>query len=635
MMQGLRKAGQSWLGKIVIAVLFGLLIVSFAIWGINDIFRGGGRTTVARVGDVEISTEAFRTAYQAELQNLQRRTRQSITPDRARALGLDRQVLARLVTAAALDQRAESLGLSISDELVVRSIREDPTFRGPNGAFDRTRFDSIVRDNGLTEASFVNEQRRALARLQVVEGLTGNFPVPQAAREAVHRYGAERRTAEYAILPLAAAGEIPAPTEDQLRAYHGERRASFRAPEYRGVNVLALTPEALVRPAEVSEADLRARYEQVKGARYGTPERRSIQQIVFPDPAEAKTVADAIKAGTLTFEKAAADRGIDAGSLALGTFAWGELIDQTVADAAFALPQGGVSDPLQGRFGTVLIRVAEVQAESVRPFAEVADAIRGDIATERARNAVAGVHDQIEDQRAGARPLAEIAKEKGLALIQLPAVERAGRDKAGNAMPVVPDREALLTAAFASDIGVDNEALRTRDGGYVWFDVTAIEPARDRTFEEVRGEVEAQWRADEVSRRLRERATALLGRVQGGEALAAVAAETGAQAQTATDLARGAGNGDLTPAAIAQVFATPVGQPAQIVLADGRRVLFRATAATVPPYQSTAQASESVETQLRTVLTDDVIAQLVARVQNDVGVTIDQDALRRAVGGEV
>jgi peptidyl-prolyl cis-trans isomerase D len=635
MMQGLRNAGKSLVGKIVVGILFSLLILSFAVWGVNDIFRGGVRTAVATVGEVEISAETFRTAYQAEVQRIQRQARQSITPDRARALGIDQRVLARLITEAALDQRANTLGLAVSDDLVARSVREDQAFRGPNGEFDRNRFNDILRDNNLSEPAFVREQRSAISRLQLADALTAAFPVPMAAREAVHRYGAERRTAEYAVLPVEAAGEIPTPTEEQLRAFHEERKTAFRAPEYRAVNALVLTPQTLMKPESVSEADARARYEQVKGARFGKAERRVIEQMVFPDPAEAKAVSDGIKSGALTFEAAAKERGIEPASLALGTFARSELIDENVADAAFALPAGGVSVPVQGRFGTVLLRVADILPESVRPFEEVADEVRREVAAERARTALGEVHDRIEDQRAGALPLADIAKERGLALTTLPPVERTGLDKAGNPAVNVPEREALLSAAFASDIGVDNEALRTRDGGYVWFDVTGIEPARDRTFEEVRADVEAQWRAEEIARRLRERATGFVERIERGEAFETVAGEAGTNVQSAADLARGTPQGDLTGPVVGQIFATPVGKAGQAALADGRRVIFRPTGAFVPPYVTTSQASETVENQLRTVFTDDVLSQYVSRIQSEVGVTINQDVLRRAVGGEV
>ena len=99
------------------------------------------------------------------------------------------------------------------------------------------------------------------------------------------------------------------------------------------------------------------------------------------------------------------------------------------------------------------------------------------------------IHDEIEDLRAGAKPLADIAKEKGLTLVQIPAVDAGGLDKAGNPVDL-PEKDAVVKAAFASDIGVDNEALRTGTG-YVWYDVTGIEPSREKTLDEVRDQVAA------------------------------------------------------------------------------------------------------------------------------------------------
>ena len=180
MLQGINRIGRSWIGRVVVSILFGFLIISFAIWGIGDIFRGQVRTQVATVGKQDITADAFRTAYQNEYQSLIRRTRQTITPEQARALGLDRNVLARLVTEAALDQKAQQMKLTVSDGQIVQAIQNDPSFKGPNGQFDRAQFAELLRSNGLSEGQYVRDQRAVSTRLQMADAVSGAVPVPMA-----------------------------------------------------------------------------------------------------------------------------------------------------------------------------------------------------------------------------------------------------------------------------------------------------------------------------------------------------------------------------------------------------------------------------------------------------------------------
>jgi peptidyl-prolyl cis-trans isomerase D len=627
----MRKAGQSLVGKIIATILFGILIVSFAIWGIGDIFRTTAPTTVAKVGDTEISVNQFRNAYNNELQRLGRQFRTVITPQQAKAFGLDQQVLSTLVTEAVMAEQARKLGLSVSDQLVARSVIDDPTFKGADGQFNRALFDQALRNAGLSEAGFVQEQRLAMARIHLAEALAGDLTVPLAAREAMNRYTNERRTASYFVLTPQMAGDIPAPTEEQLQSFYNERKSAYQAPEYRAVSVLALNPAAIAKPETVSDADARQRYEQEK-AKYGTPERRTIQQITFPTMEEAEAAFNKIKEGA-TFEAVAAERNVEAKDLELGTFAKSEMLDPAVANAAFALEQGATSGPVAGRFGPVLVRVTQVQPESVKPFEEVAADVRNELAQARARSEIETVHDAIEDLRAGARPLAEIAKEKGLKLVELPAVNAQGLDKAGNPIDI-PDRDAVVKAAFASDIGADNEALRS-NGGYIWYDVTGIEPAREKTLTEVRDQVAAQWREDQVAQKLAEKARGLTERLQKGEAIEAVAQEAGAPGKTAADLARNAGKDDLTAEAVARLFAIPVGQAGNAANGTDSRAVFKVTGATVPPLVTTTQEAQNIENQLRNGMSDDLINQYIAQIRQDLGVTINQQALRQATGGEI
>jgi len=160
MLRGLRNASSNWLGKAVMAAVVGFLVISFAIWGIGDIFRGFGRSTVAKIGRTEISVEQFRNLYNDRLQQYSRQAGRAIGPEQARQLGLDRLVIGQIVSEILLDERARVLGLALSDAEVAKQITADPAFQGLNGQFDRARFEQVIRNAGFTEPRFVAEQRR-------------------------------------------------------------------------------------------------------------------------------------------------------------------------------------------------------------------------------------------------------------------------------------------------------------------------------------------------------------------------------------------------------------------------------------------------------------------------------------------
>src|SRR4051794_37110735 len=144
MLRGIRKASSNWLGKAVMAVVMGVLIVSFGVWGIADIFRGFGQSTLVKVGRTEISTEAFRQIYTDKLQQFSRQFGRPITQEQARLFGLDRQVLQQTIAEAPLDEEARRIGLVQSDADTVRMVHNDPNFKGIGGQFDPSRFAAVI-----------------------------------------------------------------------------------------------------------------------------------------------------------------------------------------------------------------------------------------------------------------------------------------------------------------------------------------------------------------------------------------------------------------------------------------------------------------------------------------------------------
>jgi peptidyl-prolyl cis-trans isomerase D len=632
MLRGLRKASSSTLGKAIMGSVVGFLVLAFGIWGIGDIFRGFGRSTVAKIGNTEITIEQFRQEYNDRLQQIGRQLRRPITPAQAHELGIEAQLVGQFVAEAAIDEKARQMGLRLSDAEVGRLIMNDPAFRGPTGQFDRQRFDYTIRNAGFSEARFAAEQRRVTLRRELSLAIGGDVAAPKTAALALDRFENEQRAVDYVVLGPAQAGDMPASTPEALAKYFEERKILFRAPEYRKVVLLSVSPADVAATIEVSDADARRYYDDNR-ARYGTPERRRIEQIVFPNAEEAKSAAESLNKGQ-TFEALAAERGKKPADIDLGLVAKTELVDRAVADAAFALPEGDVSAPVAGRFGTALVHVVKIEPEKMRPFDEVAGDIRHDLALERAKPATQNLFDKVEDERASGLSLEEVGKKLKLSVRIIEAVDRSGRDPAGSPIADLPAGVDVVASAFASDVGVENDPLQIKGGGNVWYDVVGTTPARERTLDEVKDRVEAGWRDDQLAARLAAKALDMVERLKAGTPFAEVAAANGLKVESKSGVQRGRPADPLSTPAVDAVFRTPKGAPGT---AAGRspteRDVFAVTDVTVPAFDAASSQGQRYDEGLRRAVTEELFGQYVARLKSDLGTTISQDALNRIRGG--
>ena len=208
-------------------------------------------------------------------------------------------------------------------------------------------------------------------------------------------------------------GEIKDPTPEELAKFYDERKNLFRAPEFRKVDIVTLSAEALAKAMTISDEDAKKAYDADR-AKYVTPERRAVHQIVFPNEADAREALEKIKQPDMTFDKYAASAERKGSEINLGMVPKSQILDPAVADAAFALQPDSTSEPVKGRFGTVLIHVGKVEPETVRPFEEVAADLKRDLALARARTQVRTLYDKLEDERGGGGTLSELAKKVGL-----------------------------------------------------------------------------------------------------------------------------------------------------------------------------------------------------------------------------
>ena len=631
MLQPKRASARDWIGRIVTAVLMGLIILSFAIWGIGDIFRGFGANNLAQVGSIEIGADTYRNAYQAELQTMQRAEHRNITNEEAHQYGLDGQVLSQLVNEATLDDQARRLGLAISDEDIKKAIVNDDNFKGMTGRFDRQAFDAFLRGEGFTEKTYVRQQRGVRLRRQIVDALTNGVQLPKALLEAIFRFQMETRSVDYILFPSAGADQLPAPSQEELKGYFESTQQLYATPEFRGLVIVAVTPASIAKPDDVSDTDARNRYEEVKNERFGAPEKREVEQILFASDAEAKEARAKLDAGK-TFDELLREKNLTPKDASLGTVARTGLVDKNVADAAFSLKEGEVSVPVKAQFGTVILRAGKIIASTVKPYSDVAVELKREIALKRAQSEITRLHDAIEDQRTSGKPLTEAAKSAGLEPRVISAIDATGNDSQGIPVKDLVDGAALLKAAFASDIGVDNDTLRVHGGGYQWFEVTKIDKAREKTFDEAKAEVEKAWREDKAEKLLSAKAAELVKKLDAGESMAAIGvAEGNLAVKHASDVRRGGSSG-LALNVVTQIFNVGVHRAGSVASEDGGRILFQVVSSTTPAFDPEAAELTNILGDVKRGFDEDVTAQYLAKLESDIGVKLNTKVLSAATG---
>ena len=627
MMEALRRGASGWIAKIFLS----LLILSFAVWGVADVFTGYGQRSLARIGTTEISPEEFQQAFQQEINAVSRQVGRRLTPEQARSFGLDTRALSRLIGAAAISTHARDLGLAIPDSDIAAEIRTDPDFKGITGTFDRAAFNELLRQNGISESRYFQERRAAEVREQLTDALLEGTVVPKTPVEIVHRYREELRTISSITLDPEKVAKISDPDEAKLKAYYEQNKASFVAPETRKLNILLLTTQEAKKLVPVSDEEIRASYDR-DPARFNEPEKRRIFQLSFPDMAAAeKAAAELAKAPS--FEEGAKALGFKESDYDLGVLTRDQVIDPAIAGAAFALEKGKTSAPVAGKFTNAIVRVIDIQPGKQRTFDDVKAQISEQLAIEASGRAIQELHDKVDDERGAGKSLREIADSLKLRFAEVPATDRNGKTPDGKPALDQPEWQTIVRSAFAPGAGIDREAVELQDG-YVWIDLAGTTPERQKPYEEVQAEVKTQWLEAEQKQALATAAQAIVDKVNGGATLESVAAEQGLQVETSKPFKRLGETPALTQSGVRQVFALAKGKAASVETPNGKSRSIVVVTEITPAEPATAAQIEQLSAELNRQYQGDALAEYVSALQTRYGVSVNQTVLKRTLGIE-
>lgn len=521
-------------------ILFGLLILSFAVFGISDVFNGPRMSGVVSAGSRTVSATDFKTRYENYRKETERRSGEALTPDQAVERGVDRQILQEIALQESMAAVVEKFGIRPSDKLIGNIVREQMSNLHPNqrpfdpitGKFDPKMYEALLRENGLTPDSYQASLSDEIAQTHVFTGVANGLHAPRIYAALQAAYGLESRDlAAFAINP--ATIERPTdPTDAQLTTFMKENADRLTRPETRVLSIMRVSAQALEPSVTINPADVQKTFDFRKDT-LATPETRSLVQILAPDAKAAAVIAQRLAKGD---QPAVVASAYGKQPVIISDKPKSALPDRKVADAAFSLAVGQVSGPITGNLGLSVVKVTKITPgagptlESVRPQIE---------AELRTQGAQARAYEQTEayqDAHDAGSDLVAAATKAGAMVMTTAPITAQGADQTGQPIPgLTPD---ILKTAFDLSAGGESELVELGKGEYYAVKVEKIIPAALPALADVRPQLVQVWLQNEMSERLRARAEAMAARVKKGESMDAVAASAGSKVQRVPGISR-------------------------------------------------------------------------------------------------
>ena len=625
------QAIRSRAGGIVVKVLFVLLILSFGFWGLytrSPFFQNekSPDAVVATVGDRDIRADELQAALQPTLERLRAQFGGTLEPAQIKQLGILDAVLDQQIQRSLLDQEVARLRLDLSDDVVSATIKSNPAFVGPDGKFSYDRFNQLLALSHMTEAGFEARLRQELPRGDMLQALTAGVRIPAQVIDAIYRQRAETRVADVVAVPLAAAGTIGAPSDDDISKFYDAHQDMFKASEYRGFTLASLSAEDVAGDVKITDEQLKAAYDEHKED-LAIPEQRQIEQILAPTEEKAKAAAAALAAGQDFKQVATTIAGQDPQTIDLGLVKASDL-PKPIADAAFDLPLDKPSEPVKDSFGWHILLVTKIEPGKTPSFDEAKKQLTEELTQEAEVVQLETVGHQVEDALGGGATIADVAAKYHLKTVAIAAADASGRDPAGKPIELSLPAQFVLKAVF--DTG-ENETSRVNaleEGVIFVVHVDKVVPSRAKPLADVKDQVVVAWTAEQKQQAVKTEAEALAAAIAGGTPIAKAASDKGLTVTTTQPLGRRPAQGSaIPPSLVAKLFGAKVGEA--VVVSDANGAFVAQLTAINLPDSTPAGAASGLQTELGNAARYDLVSELTEALKKRFPVTIHRDVLEK------
>ncbi|MEJ2029762.1 MAG: SurA N-terminal domain-containing protein [Maritimibacter sp.] len=602
------------------AVWILMALVLVGIIGFGRYNFGSSSQAIGTVGETEIDANRYFREVNAQLNSISQQMGQSLTFQQAQLFGIDQMALQTVIKQVSLENETARLGLSVGDAQLASRIRDISAFAGADGNFNRDTYDFVLAQSGLKPRDFEESLRSEVARTILQSAVMAGVSTPASYADTLFGWAREQRDFTWAKVDASQLdAPVGQPDAEALQAYYDAHSAEFTLPETKQITYFWLSPEDVLDQVEVSDEALRAAYDE-RIEEYRVPEKRLVERLVFSDTDAAQAAADAIAAGTSTFEALVADRGLKLADVDLGDVTEADLGD--AGATVFALAEPGVAGPADSDLGPAIFRVNAIIAAQETSFDDAKAQLRDELAYDDARALLAGRMTALDDELAGGSTLEDLAAEEGIDL--------------GHIGWTGSEREAI--AAFDGFRSAANKVTEDdypaidvlSDGGLYAMRLDEITAPRLQELDEVRADAITGWQMEETQRQLVAKAETLLGQFEGGESPSSLGltevAETGRERSSTID--------GTPPALVAKAFELAPGDWAVVEDADGALVL--RLDAIHPADQTSADAEAaklSFRQQTAQAVAQDLEDAFASAIEAQAGVALDQ-AMINAVNSQ-
>ena len=599
-------------------IFFALLAASFALWGVanKDPFGTGGAEGVT-VGGHTIAMPDIQRAYRQQLaQAAQSMGQTDPSPELRQAVAV--QTIQRIATQASLEAKVRDLGLAVPESALRDAAFAVPAFRDKEGKFDRQQMLALLRNNGLTEARFLDMLHEDLGQQQILGAITAGTRVPDALAQRVYAYQHELRVADLVDVRFDTATASPAPTDAQLERWYANHPAQYSIPEVRRIRAIVLTPETVGKDIAISDEDLRSAYEQHK-AEFILASRRSVQVLSgLPDAGAAEKLAAQWTTGAdwPVMQKAAEQLG--GAAVELTDASRSEFPAPELADAAFATHAETVAPPVKGALGWYVLKVTKAVEAGGKTYEQAREELRARAIAEKSVDILYERASRIEDLLAGGTKLGDLPGDLGLAAIT-GTLDAHGQTPEGVPAPIPGSPElrmALIQSAFAAHAG-DGAKLTQAPGqtkSYYALEVESVTPPSAKPLAQVTEVVRADWTRDQARRSQERSAADLLAQVQKGGSLADLAPKVGLTVRRPAATGRDQPSEGVPPQLLAPLFALRESEGTMVETPDGFLLAQLASIKQPDPAADPAGFAQLKDVLGRS-LTEDVSASLASAVR--------------------